>query len=114
LILCPYLAKNSSSPRVIHLLSFIYNPKRHIEYVFIANLIANLFTLGLFYRYFIKVKLKLSFAIISISGVYALKTYLQGSLTRMDMLWTVGVHVLFVVSAVGMAYAEYIAKKHHT
>lgn len=62
LILCPYLAKNSSSPRVIHLLSFIYNPKRHIEYVFIANLIANLFTLGLFYRYFIKVKLKLSFA----------------------------------------------------
>ncbi len=59
-------------------------------------------------------KLKLSFAIISISGVYALKTYLQGNLTRVDMLWTVGVHVLFVLSAVGMAYAEYIAKKHHT
>lgn len=59
-------------------------------------------------------KLKLSFAIISISGVYALKTYLQGNLPRIDMFWVVGIHVLFVVSAVGMAYAEYIAKKNHT
>lgn len=52
-------------------------------------------------------KLKLAFAIISISGVHALKTYLQGG-ASMDMMMIAAVHVLFVLSAVGIAIAERI------
>ena len=51
-------------------------------------------------------KLKLAFAIVSISGVHALKTYLQGSQNMEDVLATVMIHFLFVISAVGIAFAE--------
>lgn len=51
-------------------------------------------------------KLKLAFAMISISGVHALKTYLKGSLETTEILMVVTVHMLFVLSAVGIAFAE--------
>ncbi len=57
-------------------------------------------------------KLKLAFAVISISGVHALKTYLKGGVT-MDMLAVASVHFVFVLSAVGIAYAERLAHKSH-
>jgi uncharacterized protein (TIGR00645 family) len=51
-------------------------------------------------------KLKLAFAIISISGVHALKTYLKGEGSTADIMGVAGIHLLFVLSAVGIAYAE--------
>jgi uncharacterized protein (TIGR00645 family) len=55
-------------------------------------------------------KLKLAFAIISISGVHALKTYLEGQADYVTMLVTVAVHVAFVLSAIGIALAERMTK----
>jgi uncharacterized protein (TIGR00645 family) len=55
-------------------------------------------------------KLKLAFAIISISGVHALKTYLEGGADTTAMLVTVAVHVAFVLSAIGIAAAERMTK----
>jgi uncharacterized protein (TIGR00645 family) len=55
-------------------------------------------------------KLKLAFAIISISGVHALKTYLEGQADYTTMLTTVFVHVAFVASAIGIALAERMTK----
>ncbi len=49
-------------------------------------------------------KLKLAFAIVSISGVHALKTYLQGA-TTLETLYSVLMHLIFVVSLVGTAFA---------
>jgi uncharacterized protein (TIGR00645 family) len=54
-------------------------------------------------------KLKLAFAIISISGVHALKTYLTGNNTD-EVLKLAAVHLLFVFSAIGLAYAEKLTK----
>jgi uncharacterized protein (TIGR00645 family) len=54
-------------------------------------------------------KLKLAFAIISISGVHALKTYLSGELT-LDNIYVITmvavIHFTFVLSAVGISFAE--------
>jgi uncharacterized protein (TIGR00645 family) len=58
-------------------------------------------------------KLKLAFAIISISGVHALKTYLQGGIPIESMLSVVLIHFVFVLCAVGIAYAERITKSEH-
>jgi uncharacterized protein (TIGR00645 family) len=55
-------------------------------------------------------KLKLAFAMISISGVHALRTYLEGGDSNKVFL-TVIAHFLFVISAIGIAFAEYITKK---
>jgi uncharacterized protein (TIGR00645 family) len=54
-------------------------------------------------------KLKLAFAIISISGVHSLKTYLMGG-DMDDILKIAGVHLMFVFSAIGLAYAEKLTK----
>lgn len=54
-------------------------------------------------------KLKLAFAIISISGVHALKTYLTGSNTD-EVIKLAAVHLMFVFSAIGLAYAEKLTK----
>ncbi len=54
-------------------------------------------------------KLKLAFAIISISGVHALKTYLSSdqSLENIQMVTLIAViHFLFVLSAIGISFAE--------
>lgn len=56
-------------------------------------------------------KLKLAFAMISISGVHALKTYLEDVSTKQEILMTVSIHLLFVLSAVGIAYSEYLTRK---
>lgn len=61
-------------------------------------------------------KLKLAFAIISISGVHALKTYLSGSLNleNMKMVTLVAViHFTFVLSAIGISFAERLTREKH-
>lgn len=60
-------------------------------------------------------KLKLAFAIISISGVHALKTYLGGDLTfeSIQIVAMVAViHFTFVLSAVGISFAERLTREH--
>ena len=59
-------------------------------------------------------KLKLAFAIISISGVHALKTYLQGGIPVYDIAIVVGIHVLFVLAAIGIAFSEYLTRTNKT
>ena len=50
-------------------------------------------------------KLKLAFAVISISGVHALKNYLQGG-NSVDIITIAGVHLVFVLCTVGIAFVE--------
>ena len=60
-------------------------------------------------------KLKLAFAIISISGVHALKTYLSGELTleNIQIVTMVAViHFTFVLSAMGISFAERMTRAH--
>ncbi|MBP6949170.1 MAG: YqhA family protein [Candidatus Pacebacteria bacterium] len=59
-------------------------------------------------------KLKLAFAMIAISGVHALKTYLQGGVPYVEMIVVVCIHFLFVLSAVGISFAEYLTRKGDT
>jgi len=59
-------------------------------------------------------KLKLAFAIISISGVHALKTYLGGDLTFESIqivLMVAVIHFTFVLSAIGISFAERLARE---
>jgi len=59
-------------------------------------------------------KLKLAFAIISISGVHALKTYLGGdlSLENVQIVAVVAViHFTFVLSAIGISFAERLTRE---
>ncbi len=59
-------------------------------------------------------KLKLAFAIISISGVHALKTYLSGdlSLENIQIVAVVAViHFTFVLSAIGISFAERLTRE---
>jgi len=59
-------------------------------------------------------KLKLAFAIISISGVHALKTYLGGdlSLENIQIVAMVAViHFTFVLSAIGISFAERLTRE---
>ncbi len=59
-------------------------------------------------------KLKLAFAIISISGVHALKTYLSGDLTlaNIEIVAMVAViHFMFVLSAIGISFAERLTRE---
>jgi uncharacterized protein (TIGR00645 family) len=49
-------------------------------------------------------KLKLAFSVISISGVHALKSYIQAT-DRYEAILTVTAHFLFVLCAVGIAVA---------
>jgi uncharacterized protein (TIGR00645 family) len=61
-------------------------------------------------------KLKLAFAIISISGVHALKTYLSGdlSLENIQIVAVVAViHFTFVLSAIGISFAERLTRDQH-
>lgn len=59
-------------------------------------------------------KLKLAFAIISISGVHALKTYLSSDLTleSMKMVTLIAIiHFMFVLSAIGISFAERLTRE---
>lgn len=61
-------------------------------------------------------KLKLAFAIISISGVHALKTYLGSGLNleNVQMVAVVAViHFTFVLSAIGISFAERLTREQH-
>lgn len=61
-------------------------------------------------------KLKLAFAIISISGVHALKTYLSAP-PNMESIYIVTlvavIHFTFVLSAIGISYAEKLTRDKH-
>jgi uncharacterized protein (TIGR00645 family) len=48
-------------------------------------------------------KLKLSFSIISISGVHALRVYLENNSITMDVVYAALIHLVFVLSAIGIA-----------
>lgn len=59
-------------------------------------------------------KLKLAFAIISISGVHALKTYLGGDLTfesTQIVVMVAVIHFTFVLSAIGISFAERLTRE---
>jgi uncharacterized protein (TIGR00645 family) len=59
-------------------------------------------------------KLKLAFAVISISGVHALKTYLKGAEGADGytiIAITVLIHFVFVLSAVGISFAEWLTRE---
>lgn len=56
-------------------------------------------------------KLKLAFAIISISGVHTLKTFLQGKAEPQEMLTLIVGHLVFVLCAVGIAFAERLVRE---
>ncbi len=59
-------------------------------------------------------KLKLAFAIISISGVHALKSYLSGdlSLENIQVVAIVAViHFTFVLAAIGISFAERLTRE---
>lgn len=58
-------------------------------------------------------KLKLAFAIISISGVHALKTYLSGDMTMESVqvvTYIAIIHFTFVLSAIGISFAERLTR----
>lgn len=59
-------------------------------------------------------KLKLAFAIISISGVHALRTYLSGDLSLESIqivTMVVVIHFTFVLSAIGISFAERLTRE---
>lgn len=61
-------------------------------------------------------KLKLAFAIISISGVHALKTYLSSDLTleNVQVVTMVAIiHFTFVLCAIGISVAERLTREKH-
>jgi uncharacterized protein (TIGR00645 family) len=48
-------------------------------------------------------KLKLAFSIISISGVHALRVYLENAAVTKEVMYAALVHLVFVLSAIGIA-----------
>jgi uncharacterized protein (TIGR00645 family) len=48
-------------------------------------------------------KLKLAFSIISISGVHALRVYLENQSVTKEVIYAAVVHLIFVVSAIGIS-----------
>lgn len=57
-------------------------------------------------------KIKLSMALIGISSIHLLKTFIGvGSLSDREVLWQVLIHFTFLLSAIAMAYTDYIMKK---
>lgn len=65
-------------------------------------------------------KVKLSMAIISISSIHLLQTFINASkLSNDTMMWQVIIHISFILSAMGVAYTDKLlnqahqAQKHH-
>lgn len=57
-------------------------------------------------------KVKLSMAIISISSIHLLQTFINASKLNTDtMMWQVIIHISFILSAIGVAYTDKIL--HH-
>lgn len=59
-------------------------------------------------------KVKLSMAIISISSIHLLQTFINASkLSQETMMWQLFIHLGFVVSAIGMAYTDKLLNNAH-
>lgn len=59
-------------------------------------------------------KVKLSMAIISISSIHLLQTFINASnLDEKQMMWQVIIHVTFVISALVLAYIDKILNSQH-
>lgn len=57
-------------------------------------------------------KIKLSMALIGISSIHLLKTFINAeNMTEATMKWQVIIHVVFIMSAVAMAYTDRIMTK---
>jgi len=57
-------------------------------------------------------KIKLSMALIGISSIHLLKTFINAEqMTEVTMMWQVLIHLTFVISAVAMAYTDRIMTK---
>ena len=57
-------------------------------------------------------KIKLSMALIGISSVHLLKTFINAeNMTEATMKWQVIIHITFIVSAIAMAYTDRIMTK---
>lgn len=57
-------------------------------------------------------KIKLSMALIGISSIHLLKTFINaGQMTEATMKWQVLIHLTFIASAVAMAYTDRIMTK---
>jgi uncharacterized protein (TIGR00645 family) len=55
-------------------------------------------------------KVKLAMALIGISSIHLLKTFIDaGNMTQQTMMWQVIIHLTFVVSALVMAYTDRLA-----
>ena len=55
-------------------------------------------------------KLKLAFSIISISGVYALRIYLENDTISKEVMYAALVHLVFVLSAIGIAISMKVVR----
>lgn len=55
-------------------------------------------------------KLKLAFSIISISGVHALRVYLENAFVTKEVMYAAVVHLIFVLSAIGIAISMSMVK----
>ena len=59
-------------------------------------------------------KVKLATAIIGISSIHLLKTFINASTyDEKTMLWQVVIHTVFVLSAIAIAYTEKIVEESH-
>ena len=57
-------------------------------------------------------KIKLSMALIGISSIHLLKTFINAeNMTEATMKWQVIIHVVFILSAIAMAYTDRIMTK---
>ena len=56
-------------------------------------------------------KLKLAFSIISISGVHALRVYLENVSVTKEVMYATLVHLVFVLSAIGIAISMRMVKQ---
>ncbi len=57
-------------------------------------------------------KIKLSMALIGISSIHLLKTFINiDHITDKAVMWQVVIHITFLVSAIAMAFTDYLMKK---
>jgi uncharacterized protein (TIGR00645 family) len=60
-------------------------------------------------------KVKLATAIIGISSIHLLKTFINAeSLSDKTLLWQTAIHVTFLLSAIAIAYTDRLLSHHHT
>ena len=58
-------------------------------------------------------KLKLLASIVAISAIHLLKAFMNvGAMSDRDLMWLVGIHVVFVVSGVFLALSDKLSDAH--